>query len=163
MISKAEMDGHELIRAGVGTHETKAFARSVGCSVSLAEKYMREPASDESPDATGLVNPIERTDRIFDWLLLRHPDVAVLLAERYPRRLQAFRETQAKQPLTRAEMLVQLTKIIDEHADILKALIGGASVAEIRKENAQFQAVLEDLLCRLDDSEHCTGTLRAAS
>lgn len=153
----ADLDAHELLRGGVGKHETREFAEFVGCSVSAAEKYMREPTSDEEPNATGIVNPLLRVDRIFDWFLLRHPDCALLLAERYPRRLRRFREAQAQQPVTEDALRSHLLKTLDENNDVIKALVGGSPVAVIRRELAQFNAEVEQHLCRIEANEKIGG------
>lgn len=156
-----EITSFDLMRLGVERDETREFADSVGVSVSSVEKWRREPSSDEAPHSTGIVNPVQHVDRIFDWLLIRHPDVALLLSERYVHRLRRFRERQSAQPsLSANELREQMSKVIDEHADIMKALVCGAPVADIRREVAEFNTQVETLLCRLENQPACPSALR---
>jgi len=147
-----ELEPHEIIEKGVGKHEGDEFAEFNNISRSSYEKWSRRPCSDESPSSTGLINPIKRMDRIFDWFLLRNPSMAVALVERYLRKLRRFRERQNVEPLTQCEYRARLAKVIAENTDVVTALVSGAPLSVVQKEMSEYQQELDQLMVRL---EHC--------
>ena len=153
MDTELELEPHEFIDKAVGKHEGDEFAEFNNISRSTYEKWSRKPTSDEAPSATGMINPIKRVDRIFDWFLLRAPYLAVAFIERYSRRLRCFRERQTQQPLTQHEYRAHLARVIQENADVLTALTTGAPIKVLAEEVAQFQAELDSLMMRLQRSE----------
>jgi hypothetical protein len=148
-----ELEPHEFIERGVGKHDGDEFAEFNGISRSTYEKWGRKPASDEAPNSTGLINPIKRLDRIFDYFLLNNPSWAVALVERYLLRLRRFREMHNLQPLTPGEYRARLTKVIEENSDVLKALVAGAPLADLQKEVSEYQKEIDELMVRLEQSE----------
>ena len=148
-----DLEPHEFIEKGVGKHEGDEFAEFNHVSRSTYEKWGRRPTSDEAPNATGLINPIKRVDRIFDWFLIHKPAFAVALVQRYLGKLRRFREQQSLQPLTPSEYRTRLAKVIDENSDVIKALISGAPLATVKAEIAEYQDELDQLVVRLEMSE----------
>ena len=152
MVEK-ELEPHEFFEQGVGKHEGDSFSTFNFISRSTYEKWGRKPASDETPSGTGLINPIQRLDRIFDWFLLHNPSWAIAIIQRYTLKLRLFRERHSLQPLSPSEYRSRLSKVIAENSDVITSLVSGAPLSVVKKEIAEYQRELDELVIRLELSE----------
>lgn len=158
-----EYTGWQFIQRIVGIHDGQSFAEFVGRSLSSVQKWKREPATDENPSASGLEDPITLCDRIFDWCLLHCPQMAELLAERYKRKLEAFKGRYNLRPApTKGELSDQIMQIFREDSEFHHAIATGKSVADLRKEFADVVVKAEAYFDMLE-AQHADNRLRSVN
>jgi hypothetical protein len=148
-----EMEPHTLMELGVPRGKANILANVLGVGASLVTKWRREPASDESPNATGTPNPIERVDRIFDFFLIYSPGAAQILASRYQSKLDEFYSRVMREPLTEGEWRARLAQTLRENAEAIAALIENASPEVVRREWEQAKLKIEELVRRREAGE----------
>src|SRR5262245_20759241 len=130
----AEMEPYEILARGIPRGKAKMIASTLGVSESLVTKWTREPASDENPDARSTLNPIERVDRLFDFLLIYSPEMASVLASRYATKLHEFHTRQLRDPLSDADWHRQLGLCLRESGEAIAALVENAPASVVRQE-----------------------------
>jgi hypothetical protein len=148
-----EMEPHEILSAGIPRGKARILANTLGLSESSVLKWQREPISDENPQATGSLNPIERTDRIFDFLLIYCPEMAAVLASRYQVKLDAFHTRLIREPLTEMEWRMKIAKGLRENAESIAAIIEGAPADVVRKEWEEAKLEIEEMVRRREAGE----------
>lgn len=147
------MEPWEILQTGIPRGKARHLANTLGVGESLVTKWMREPASDENPNATGTPNPIERVDRIFDFLLLYSPEAAQMLASRYLIKLDEFYVRLLREPLTADAYRAKVARSIREMAEATAVLIENAPANIVRKEWEEAKLVVEELIRRKEAGE----------
>jgi len=150
---KEEMEPHEILSKGIPRGKARILANTLGIGESLVTKWTREPASDENPNATGTPNPIERVDRIFDFLLIYSPEAAQILASRYQTKLDSFYERLLREPLSEQGWREKIARCLRENSESIAALIEDAPAAETRQQWEEAKLHIEEAIRRKEAGE----------
>ena len=143
------MEPHEILQAGIPRGRARILANILGIGESLVTKWMREPASDENPNATGTPNPIERVDRIFDFFLIYSPVMAQALASRYQAKLDAFLSRIVREPMSDEDWNNKIGRCVRENADAIAALIE-KTPQRARQEWEEAKLCIEEAVRRIE-------------
>lgn len=147
------MEPYEILKLGIPRGKARLLANSLGVGESLVTKWMREPASDENPMSTGTPNPIERCDRIFDFLLLYSQEAAQILASRYQIKLEEFYARLTREPLTAEAFAAKLALCLRQNTEALATLIENAPANVARKEWEEAKLHVEEIIRRKEAGE----------
>ncbi len=116
-----------------------ALAQTLGKTVSYVEKLLRPAPSDTLPHGTGLPNPIDVCDVLFEFWLRHCPAFAELFIRRYRRKLSAYKDGQRQLGApTRRELEAQAGLFFREQSSLYAAIARQQSTAD-----EWFQAWLE--------------------
>jgi hypothetical protein len=148
-----EMEPFEILEIGIPRGKPRQLANMLRISDSLVQKWMRPPASDEDPTATGTPNPIERVDRIFDFFLIYSLDAAQLLASRYQTKLDEFYARLVREPLTAEAFAAKLAECVRQNAEALAMLIENAPANVVRREWEEAKGHIEEIVRRKEAGE----------
>ena len=147
------MEPHEILEIGVPRGKSSILANILGIGKSLVTKWRREPASDESPNATGTPNPIERVDRIFDFFLIYSPEAAQILASRYQIKLDEFYCRLLREPLSEQAWREKIARCLRESTESLAALIEDAPATVARQQWEEAKLHIEEAIRRKEAGE----------
>lgn len=150
---KSDVEPHEILNLAVPRGKARQLANILGISESLVLRWQREPVSDENPNATGSPNPIERVDRIFDFMLIYTPDSAQMLASRYQAKLDEFYDRLLRQPLTEEEWKAKVAHSLRQSADALAAIVADAPASVVRQEWEEAKRAIEEIVRRKEAGE----------
>jgi len=151
-----EIEPHKILEMAIPRGKARVVANMLGVSESLVTKWARETASDENPHATGTPNPIERVDRIFDFMLIYSPEAAAVLASRYPSKLEEFYLRMSRTPLSDSDWQSQIARCLREAAEAISALVENASAETVRKEWEEAKLAIEEIVRRKEAGEQET-------
>jgi hypothetical protein len=147
------MDPHEILSLGIPRGKARILANTLGIGESLVTKWTREPASDENPNATGTPNPIERCDRIFDFLLIYSPEAAQMLASRYQGKLDEFYHRLLREPLSEQGWREKIARCLRESTESISALIEDAPAKVARQQWEEAKLHIEEAIRRKEAGE----------
>jgi hypothetical protein len=152
-IRNGDMEPFEILDMGIPRGKARVLANMLGIGESLVTKWKREPASDENQNATGTPNPIERVDRIFEFLLIYSPEAAQILATRYQIKLDEFFARMLREPLTAEAFALKLARGLRETTEALAMLIENAPANVARKEWEEAKLHVEEIIRRKEAGE----------
>ena len=148
-----DVEPHEILSKAIPRGKARQLANVLGISESLVIKWQREPVSDENPNATGTPNPIERVDRIFDFMLIHSPDSAQVLASRYQAKLDEFYARVLRQPLSDQEWRTKVGHCLQQSAEAISAILEGAPASVVRQEWEEAKRAIEEIVRRKEAGE----------
>lgn len=148
------MESWEVLARAIPRGKARSLASALGVSESLVTKWLREPVSDESPTATGVPNPIERLDLVFDWLLVHSPSTAQLVANRYAARFEEFLGRVTQQPMRPGEWAGKVSSCFRTLADLLQ----DADPDDLRDRWETSKLEIEELVRRAEAGQGAHGT-----
>lgn len=142
-----------------------ALAEQLGKTVSYVEKLMRPAPSDAAPNGSGLPNPIDACDALFDFWLRYCPAFAELFIRRYRRKLSAHKDRQRRLSApTRRELEEQVGIFFREQSSLYGAIARQqASADEWFQAWLQSEGQFEQLLAMKEAHEDRAAGLRAVS
>jgi hypothetical protein len=146
---QSQVEPFEILARAIPRGKARSLASALGVTESLITKWLREPLSDEAPTATGVPNPIERLDFIFDWMLVHSPSTAQLLAHRYAGRFEAFMDRIVSQPLKSGEWQAKLSDCFRTLADLLQ----DSDPDDLRDRWEDCKLAIEELIRRREAGE----------
>jgi hypothetical protein len=155
-VRSSDVQPYEILARAIPRGQGRSLANALGVSESLITKWLREPLSDEAPTATGVPNPIERFDLIFDWLLVHSPSTAQLVADRYRARFDEFMRRLVAEPLKDHEWSLKLGACVRMVSDLLE----DAPAEAIRDRWEDLKLSVEELIRRREAGESHSRSTR---
>ncbi|HYP29377.1 MAG TPA: hypothetical protein VE262_21885 [Blastocatellia bacterium] len=147
------MEPHEILSRGVPRGKARLLANILGISESLVLRWQRQPVSEENRGATGTPNPIERVDRIFDFMLIHSPESAQMLASRYQAKMDEFLAKAVREPLSEKEWKEGVAGCLHQSAVVMTAIVGGAPAEVVRQQWEAAKLMIEEIVRRKETGE----------
>ncbi len=79
--SSQYMEPWRTLREAIPDRMVRLINKSMRVSYDYVLKWRREPESDETPDGTGMLSPLDRLCELIDAVFLHHPHGASLIVE----------------------------------------------------------------------------------
>lgn len=171
--AKNLIPGYRFLHASLRSRAARTALRSpvttlaerLGKTVSYVEKLMRPAPSDAAPNGTGLPNPIDACDALFDFWLRYCPAFAELFIRRYRRKLSAHKDKERGLCApTRRELEEQVGLFFREQSGLYGAIARQqASADEWLQAWLQSEDQFQELLAMKEAQEDRAAGLRAVS
>ncbi|MEK6325483.1 MAG: hypothetical protein AABN33_27905 [Acidobacteriota bacterium] len=148
-----DIEPHDLMRLLIPDGKLASAGQMLGVSESQVSKWRREPASDDNVNGTGYVGPLDRLDRLYDFVLLYCPENLPLLRDRYAAKFDQHLSKKAGEPIDQGELELRLGAGVRELSEVVALVIEGSSGRELRKQWEAAKARIEEIVRRREKAD----------
>jgi glutathione S-transferase len=126
------------------------LARALGRSAELINSWRRPPVNIEDPYGTGINNPLDIVEALQDHAFAHAPTESHRIHLYLERRYEDHFAHRPAKPLTAEERDKEISDVVREHAEMLRAVLEKLPADRVRKEWEDLKREGEELVSALE-------------